>query len=289
MTNIERAKEYLDLVDPSREYQKRRAMASMLGFHDIADKIKDKHKDYLFKTTASSMYAYLITDDYAEYIERIINRASKLNGTKYLERVDRTNTLHADDDYFNRIYVYHVGLSRDLLYRNQYTVNLIFDYNILTESFYTSFYSVGFKFNPDALDMLNPSYHKSLKDECYYDETTQIIDSRNSTLFYGAFVSMRRGCYMETKTFHLRGNDFSHERSFARLYGVERYRNGILVSVCLKRTELDINSDFKEPNLIIYFEFDSKYDERFYETRNVFNNEMAGRKCYFDENFTIYL
>ena len=289
MTNIERAKEYLDLVVPSREYQKRRAMASMLGFHDIADKIKDKHKDYLFKTTASSMYAYLITDDYAEYIERIINRASKLNGTKYLERVDRTNTLHADDDYFNRIYVYHVGLSRDLLYRNQYTVNLIFDYNILTESFYTSFYSVGFKFNPDALDMLNPSYHKSLKDECYYDETTQIIDSRNSTLFYGAFVSMRRGCYMETKTFHLRGNDFSHERSFARLYGVERYRNGILVSVCLKRTELDINSDFKEPNLIIYFEFDSKYDERFYETRNVFNNEMAGRKCYFDENFTIYL
>ena len=273
MTNIERAKEYLDFIIPSREYQKRRAMASMLGFHDIADKIKDKHKDYLFKTTASSMHAYLNTDDYAEYIERI-TRASK---------------LRADYDYFNRIYVYHVGLSRDLLYQNQYTVNLIFDYKITTESFYTSFYSVGFMFNPDTLDMLNPSYHKPLKDECYYDETTQAIDSRNSTLFYGAFVSMRRGCYMETKTFHLRGNDFSHERSFARLYGVERYRNGVLVSVCLKRTELDINSDFKEPNLIIYFEFDSKYDERFYETRNVFNNEMDGRKNYFDENFTIYL
>lgn len=273
MTNIEKAKDYLDLIVPSREYQKRRAMASMLGFHDIADKIKDKHKDYLFKTTASSMHAYLNTDDYAEYLERII----------------RESKLRADYDYFNRIYVYHVGLSRDLLHQNQYTVNLIFDYKITTESFYASFYSVGFMFNPDALDMLNPSYHKPLKDECYYDETTQAIDSRNSTLFYGVFVSMRRGCYMETKTFHLRGNDFSHERSFARLYGVERYRNGVLVSVCLKRTELDINSDFKEPNLIIYFEFDGKYDERFYETRNALNNEMAGRKNYFDENFTIYL
>ena len=283
MTNIEKAKDYLDLIVPSREYQKRRAMASMLGFHDIADKIKEKHKDYLFKTTASSMYTYLNTTDYAEYIERV-TRASK---------------LRADYDYFNRAYVYHVGLSRDLLHQNQYTVNLIFDYKITTESFYifdykittesfyTSFYSVGFMFNPDALDMLNPSYHKPLKDECYYDETTQAIDSRNSTLFYGAFVAMRRGCYMETKTFHLRGNDFSHERSFARLYGVERYRNGVLVSVCIKRTELDINSDFKEPNLMIYFEFDSKYDERFYETRNVFN--AAGRKNYFDENFTIYL
>ena len=288
MTNIEKAKEYLDLIVPSREYQKRRAMASMLGFHDIADKIKDKHEDYLFKTTASSMYEYLNTTDRAEYIERVA-RVSKLNGTKYLERIARTNTLHADDDNFNQIYVYHVGLSRDLLHRNQYTVNLIFDDNIITESFSTSFYSVGFKFNPDALDMLNPSYHKSLNDECYYDETTQIIDSRNSTLFYGAFVSMRRAHYVETKTFHLRGNDFSHERSFARLYGVERYRNGILVSVCLKRTEININANFKEPNLIIYFEFDSKYDERFYETINVFNNEMAGRKNYFDENFTIYL
>lgn len=288
MTNIERAKEYLDLIVPSREYQKRRAMASMLGFHDIADKIKEKHKDYLFKTTASPMHAYLNTDDYAEYLERI-NRASKLNGARYLERIIRESKLRADYDYFNRIYVYHVGLSRDLLYQNQHTVNLIFDYKITTESFYTSFYSVGFMFNPDALDMLNPSYHKPLKDECYYDETTQAIDSRNSTLFYGAFVSMRRGCYMETKTFHLHGNDFSHERSFARLYGVERYRNGVLVSVCLKRTELDINSDFKEPNLIIYFEFDSKYDERFYKTRNVFNNGMDGHKCYLDENFTIYL
>ena len=288
MTNIEKAKEYLDLIVPSREYQKRRAMASMLGFHDIADKIKDKHEDYLFKTTASSMYEYLNTTDRAEYIERVA-RVSKLNGTKYLERIARTNTLHADDDNFNQIYVYHVGLSRDLLHRNQYTVNLIFDDNIITESFSTSFYSVGFKFNPDALDMLNPSYHKSLNDECYYDETTQIIDSRNSTLFYGAFVSMRRAHYVETKTFHLRGNDYSHERSFARLYGVERYRNGILVSVCLKRTEININANFKEPNLIIYFEFDSKYDERFYETINVFNNEMAGRKNYFDENFTIYL
>ena len=273
MTNIERAKDYLDLIVPSREYQKRRAMASMLGFSDIADKIKDKHKDYLFKTTASSMHAYLNTIDYAEYLERII----------------RESKLRADYDYFNRIYVYHVGLSRDLLYQNQYTVNLIFDYKITTESFYTSFYSVGFMFNPDALDMLNPSYHKSLKDECHYDETAQIIDSRNSTLFYGAFVSMRRGPYMETKTFHLRGNDFSHERSFARLYGVERYRNGILVSVCIKRTELDGKFDRFDPNLIIYFEFDSKYDERFYETSNLFNNEMEGRKFYLDENFTIYL
>ena len=273
MTNIERAKDYLDFIVPSREYQKRCAMANMLGFSDIADKIKDKHKDYLFKTTASSMHVYLNTDDYA----------------KYLERIERASKLRADYDYFNQVYVHHVGLSRDLLHQNQYTVNLIFDYKITTESFYTAFYSVGFMFNPDALDMLNPSYHKSLKDECYYDETTQIIDSRNSTLFYGAFVSMRRGPYMETKTFHLRGNDFSHERSFARLYGVERYRNGVLVSVCIKRTEIDINSDFKEPNLIIYFEFDSKYDERFYETRNVFNNEMDGRKRYLDENFTIFL
>ena len=273
MTNIERAKNYLDLVIPSREYQKRCAMANMLGFSDIADKIKDNYKRYLWETNSSSMYEYLNVIDYAEYINRMT----------------RTNILRADDNYFNNIYVYHVGLSRDLLHQNQYTVNLIFDYKITTESFYTSFYSVGFMFNPNALDMLNPSYHKPLKNECYYDETTQIIDSRNSTLFYGAFVSMRRGCYMETKTFHLRGNDFSHERSFARLYGVERYRNGVLVSVCLKRTELDINSDFKEPNLIIYFEFDSKYDERFYETRNVFNNEMDGRKNYFDENFTIYL
>lgn len=288
MTNIERAKEYLDLIVPSREYQKRRAMASMLGFSDIADKIKDKHKDYLFKSTASSMYAYLNTDDYAEYIERI-NRANKLHGSRYLERITRESKLRADDDYFNQIYVYHVGLSRNLLYRNQHTVNLTFDYKILTESFSTSFYSVGFMFNPDALDMLNPSYRKSLKDEYYYDETTQIIDSRNSTLFYGAFVTMLRGYYVETKTFHLRGNDYSHERSFARLYGVEKYRNGILVSVCLKRTEIAINSDFKEPNLIIYFEFDSKYDERFYETGNVFNNEMAGRKYYLDESFTIYL
>lgn len=273
MTNIERAKEYLDLIVPSREYQKRRAMASMLGFHDIADKIKEKHKDYLFKTTASPMHAYLNTDDYAEYLERII----------------RESKLRSDYDYFNRIYVYHVRLSRDLLYRNQYTVNLIFDYKITTESFYTSFYSVGFMFNPDALDMLNPSYHKSLKDECYYDETTQIIDSRNSTLFYGAFVSMRRRLYMETKTFHLCGNDFSHERSFARLHGVERYRNGVLVSVCIKRTELDSKFDRFDPNLVIYFEFDSKYDERFYETRNVFNNEMDGRKNYLDEYFIIYL
>ena len=284
MTNIERAKDYLDLIVPSREYQKRRAMASMLGFSDIADKIKDKHKDYLFKTTASSMHAYLNTIDYAEYLERVA-RISKLRVP-----VAEVSNPRADDDYFKQIFVYHVGLSKDLLHRNQYTVNLIFDYKVLTESFYTSFYSVGFAFNPVALDMLlNPSYHKSLKDECYYDETTQIIDSRNSTLFYGAFVSMRRGPYMETKTFHLRGNDFSHERSFARLYGVERYRNGVLVSVCLKRTEIDINSNFKEPNLMIYFEFDSKYDERFYKTRNVFNNEMAGRKFYLDDSFIIYL
>ena len=94
---------------------------------------------------------------------------------------------------------------------------------------------------------------------------------------------------METKTFHLRGNDYTRERSFARLYGVERYRNGVLVSVCLKRTELDGAFDCTDPNLIIYFEFDSKYDERFYETGNVFNNEMEGRKYDFDENFTIFL
>lgn len=273
MTNIERAKEYLDLIVPSKEYQKRRAMASILGFSDIADKIRDNYKRYLWETNPSSMYEYLNTIDYAEYV----NRAA------------RTNILRVDDNYFNHIYVYHIGLSRNLLYRNQYTVNLTFDYKITTESFSTSFYSVGFKFNPDALDMLNPSYHKSLKDECYYDETTQIIDSRNSTLLYGAFVTMRRAYYAETKTFHLRGNDFSHERSFARLYSVERYRNGILVSVCLKRTELDVNSGFKEPNLIIYFEFDGKYDERFYETGNVFNNEMEGRAYHFDESFTIYL
>ena len=274
MTNNERAKKYFDLVIPSKEYRKRCAMASMLGFYDTAEKLKANYKRYLWETSGSSMYAYLNMDDYAEH----------------LKHVARVNTLCVDDnDYFNQIHVYHVGLSRDLLHQNQYTVNLIFDYKITTESFYTSFYSVGFMFNPDALDMLNPSYHKSFKDECYYDETTHIIDSRNSTLFYGAFVTMRRGPYMETKTFHLRGNDFSHERSFARLYGVEKYRNGILVSVCLKRTEIDINSDFKEPNLIIYFEFDSKYDERFYETRNVFNNEMDGRKRYLDENFTIFL
>lgn len=287
MTNIERAKDYLDLIVPSREYQKRCAMANMLGFHDIADKIKDKHKDYLFKTTASSMHAYLNTIDYAEYLERVA-RISKLRYAEYPKRVDRGNILRADDDYFNQIYVYHVGLSRDLLHRNQYTVNLIFDYKIITESFNAAFYSVGFMFNPDALDMLNPSYHKSLKDECYYDETTQTIDSRNSTLFYGAFVTMRRAHYVETEAFHLRGSDFSHERSFARLYGVERYRNGVLISVCLKRTELNVNSDFKEPNLIIYFEFDGKYDERLYKTRNVFNNDMAGRKYYLDESFTIY-
>lgn len=273
MTNIERAKEYFDLVIPSKEYRKRCSMAEMLGFSDIAERLKANYKRYLWETSGSSMYAYLNADDYAEH----------------LKHVARVNTLCVDYDYFKQIYVYHVGLSRNLLYQNQYTVNLTFDYKITTESFYTSFYSIGFKFNSDALDMLNPSYHKSLKDEYYYDETTHIIDSRNSTLFYGAFVAMRRACYMETKTFHLRGNDFSHERSFARLYGVEKYRNGILVSVCLKRTELDINSDFKEPNLIIYFEFDGKYDERFYETRNVFNNEMDGRKNYLDENFTIYL
>ena len=273
MTNIEKAKNYLDLIVPSREYQKRCAMATMLGLYDIEEKLKDKHKRYLFESTASSMCAYLNTTDYAEY----------------LKRMARINTLHADDNYFNNIYVYHVGLSRNLLHRNQYTVNLIFDYKIITESFYTSFYSVGFKFNLDALDMLNPSYHKSLKDECYYDETTQVIDNRNSTLFYGAFVAMRRGYYMETKTFHLKDNDYTRERSFARLYGVERYRNGVLVSVCLRRTELDGAFDCTDPNLIIYFEFDSKYDERFYETGNVFNNEMEGRKYDFDENFTIFL
>ena len=273
MTNIERAKKYLDLVIPSKEYQKRCAMASMLGFSDIAERLKDNYKRYLWETNSSSMYEYLNVIDYAEYINRMT----------------RTNILRADDNYFNNIYVYHVGLSRDLLHQNHYTVNLTFDYKILTESFSTSFYSVGFMFNPDAIDTLNPSYHKSFKDECYYDEMAQVIDSRNSTLFYGAFVTIRRAHYVETKTFHLRGNDYSHERSFARLYGVEKYRNGILVSVCLKRTEISINSDFKEPNLIIYFEFDSKYDERFYETRNVFNNEMTGRKYYLDENFTIYL
>ena len=288
MTNIERAKDYLGLIVPSKEYHKRCAMANMLGFHDIADKIEDRHKDFLFKTTASSMYTYINTTDYAEYVERV-TRASKLSHTEYLKRVAQTNTLRADDDYFNQIYVYHVGLSRNLLYRHQYTVNLIFDYKITTESFNTSFYSVGFMFNPDALDMLNPSYHESLKDEYYYDETTHIIDSRNSTLFNGAFVTMQRAYIMETKTFHLRGNDYSHERSFARLYGVEKYRNGILVSVCLKRTELNINSDFKEPNLIIYFEFDSKCDERFYEMRNVFNNQMDGYKYYLDDSFIIYL
>lgn len=288
MTNIERAKNYLDLVIPSREYQKRCAMANMLGYFDIAEKIKDKHKDYLFKSTASSMYAYLNTDDYAEYIERI-NRANKLHGARYLERITQESKLRADDDYFNQIYVYHVGLSRNLLYRNFYKVNLIFDYKILTESFSSSFYSAGFVFNPDALDMINPSYRKPLKDEYYYDEANQIIDSRNSTLLYGAYVSMRRGYVMSTYTFHLRGSDYSHERSFARLYSVERYRNGVLVSVCLKRTEISINSDFKEPNLIIYFEFDGKYDERFYERGNVFNNEMEGRRYDFDESFTIYL
>ena len=287
MTNIEKAKKYLDLIVPSREYQKRRAMASMLGFHDIADKIKDKHEDYLFKTTASSMYEYLNTTDRAEYIERVA-RVSKLNGTKYLERIARTNTLHADDDNFNQIYVYHVGLSRDLLHRNQYTVNLIFDDKIITESFHTSFYSVGFMFNPDALDALNPSYRKSFKDEYYCDKTNQIIDSRNSTLFYDAYTMMH-GLSSETCTFHLRGSDYTHAHSFARLYGVERYRNGVLVSVCLKRAELYNIFDRFDPNLIIYFEFDSKYDERFYETRNVFNNEMEGCKCYLDNSFTIYL
>lgn len=288
MTNIERAKEYLDLIVPSREYQKRCAMASMLGFSDIADKIKGSHKDYLFKTTASSMYTYFNTDDYAEYLEHI-NRASKLHGARYLERITRANILRNNDNYFDQVYVYHVGVSRNLLYRNNYNVNLIFDYKICTESFSSTFYSAGFVFNPDALDMLNPSYRKPLKDEYYYDEANQIIDSRNSTLFYGAYVSMRRGYTMGTYTFHLRGSDFSHERSFARLYSVERYRNGVLVSVCLKRTEISINSDFKEPNLIIYFEFDGKYDERFYKTRNVFNNEMEGYKYYLDESFAIFL
>ena len=277
MTNIEKAKDYLDLIVPSREYQKRRAMASMLGFHDIADKIKDKHKDYLFKTTASTMYAYLNTDDYAEY----------------LERIDRANILRVDDNYFNQVYVYHVGLSRNLLYQNNHRVNLIFDYKIITESLSTSFYSVGFTFNPNALDALNPSYRKSFKDEYYYDKTNQIIDSRNSTLFYDAYTTMRhklhRSFSSETCTFHLRGSDYIHAHSFARLYGVERYRNGVLVSVCLKRAELYNIFDRFEPNLIIYFEFDGKYDERFYETRNALNNEMAGRKCYFDDSFTIYL
>ena len=287
MTNIERAKDYLDLIVPPREYQKRRAMASMLGFHDIADKIKDKHEDYLFKTTASSMYEYLNTTDRAEYIERVA-RVSKLNGTKYLERIARTNTLHADDDYFKQIYVYHVGLSRNLLYQNNHRVNLIFDDKIITESFSTSFYSVGFTFNPDALDALNPSYRKSFKDEYYCDKTNQIIDSRNSTLFYDAYTMMH-GLSSETCTFHLRGSDYTHAYSFARLYGVERYRNGVLVSVCLKRAELYNIFDRFDPNLIIYFEFDSKYDERFYETRNVFNNEMEGCKCYLDNSFTIYL
>lgn len=272
MTNIERAKEYLDLTVPSREYQKRRAVANMLGYFDIAEKIKDKHKDYLFKSSASPMYAYLNTDDYAEY----------------LKRMARANVLRVDDNYFNQIYVYHVGLSRNLLHQNNYNVNLIFDYKIRTESFSSAFYSAGFVFNPDALDMLNPSYRKPLKDEYYYDEANQIIDSRNSTLLYGAYVTMLRGYVMGTYTFHLRGSDYSHERSFARLYGVERYRNGVLVSVCLKRTELNVNSDFKEPNLIIYFEFDGKYDERFYETRNVFNNEMDGRKDYLEERFNIF-
>ena len=273
MTNIERAKDYLDLIVPSREYQKRCAMANMLGLYDSKERLRDKYRSYLLDATSSSMYAYLNTTDYAEYVKRVA----------------RANILRNNDNYFDQIYVYHVGLSRNLLHQNNYKVNLIFDYKICTESFSNTFYSAGFVFNPDALDMLNPSCRKPLKDECYYDEMTHIIDSRNSTLFYGAFVSMRRACYMETKTFHLRGNDYSHERSFARLYGVEKYRNGILVSVCLKRTEIDINSDFKEPNLIIYFEFDSKYDERFYETRNVFNNEMDGLKNYIDENFTIYL
>ena len=272
MTNIERAKEYLDLIVPSREYHKRRAVASMLGYSDIAEKIKDKHKDYLFKSTASSMHAYFNTDDYAEC----------------LERITRESKLRADDDYFNRIYVYHVGLSRNLLYQNNHRVNLIFDDKIITESLSTSFYSVGFTFNPDALDALNPSYRKSFKDEYYCDKTNQIIDSRNSTLFYDAYTMMH-GFSSETCTFHLRGSDYTHAYSFARLYGVERYRNGVLVSVCLKRAELYNIFDRFDPNLIIYFEFDGKYDERFYETRSVFNNEMSGCKCYLDNSFTIYL
>lgn len=273
MTNIERAKEYLDLIVPSREYQKRCAMANMLGLYDSEQRLRDKHRSYLLDATSSSMYAYLNTTDYAEYVKRVA----------------RANILRNNDNYFDQVYVYHVGLSRNLLHQNNYNVNLIFDYKICTESFSSSFYSAGFAFNPDTLDILNPSYHKLLKDEYYYDEANQIIDSRNSTLFYGAYVSMRRGYVMGTYTFHLRGSDYSHERSFARLYGVERYRNGVLVSVCLKRTEISINSDFKEPNLIIYFEFDSKYDERFYETGNVFNDEMEGRAYQFDESFTIFL
>ena len=277
MTNIEQAKKYLDLVIPSKEYQKRCAMAEMLDFSDIAERLKANYKRYLWETSGSSMYAYLNTDDYAEY----------------LEHIDRANILRVDDNYFNQVYVYHVGLSRNLLYRNNHRVNLIFNYKIITESLSTSFYSVGFTFNPNALDALNPSYHKPLKDECYYDETTQAIDSRNSTLFYDAYTTMRHKLHLsfssETCTFHLRGSDYIHAHSFARLYGVERYRNGVLVSVCLKRAELYNIFDRFEPNLIIYFEFDGKYDERFYETRNALNNEMAGRKCYFDDSFTIYL
>ena len=277
MTNIERAKKYLDLVIPSKEYQKRCAMASMLGFSDIAERLKANYKRYLWETSGSSMHAYLNTDDYAEY----------------LERIDRANILRVDDNYFNQVYVYHVGLSRNLLYQNNHRVNLIFDYKIITESLSTSFYSVGFTFNPNALDALNPSYRKSFKDEYYYDKTNQIIDSRNSTLFYDAYTTMRhklhRSFSSETCTFHLRGSDYIHAHSFARLYGVERYRNGVLVSVCLKRAELYNIFDRFEPNLIIYFEFDSKYNERFYETRNVFNNEMAGRKFYLDDSFIIYL
>ena len=203
------------------------------------------------------------------------------------------NTLCADDEYFSHIHVYHVGLSKNLLYQNNYRVNLILDHEIFTESFTTSFYSVGFTFNPDALDALNPSYSKSFKDEYYYDETTQIIDSRNSTLFHDAYTTMHHklglGFSSETCTFHLRGSDYTHAHSFARLYGVEKYRNGVLISVCLKHTELYNIFDRFDPTLIIYFEFDSKYDERFYETRNVFNSEMNGRKNYLDESFTIYL
>ena len=272
MTNIERAKKYLDLVIPSKEYQKRCAMAEMLGFSDIAEKLKANYKRYLWETSGSSMHAYLDTDEYAEH----------------LKHMARVNILCLDDDYFKQIYVYHVGLSRNLLYQNNHRVNLIFDDKIITESFSTSFYSVGFTFNPDALDALNPSYRKSFKDEYYCDKTNQIIDSRNSTLFYDAYTMMH-GLSSETCTFHLRGSDYTHAHSFARLYGVERYRNGVLVSVCLKRAELYNIFDRFDPNLIIYFEFDSKYDERFYETRNVFNNEMEGCKCYLDNSFTIYL
>ena len=101
MTNIEKAKEYLDFIVPSREYQKRRAMASMLGFSDIADRIKDKHKNYLFESTTSSMYAYLNTDDYAEFHKRVA-RSSKLRSAEYLKRVAQANTLCADDEYFVR-------------------------------------------------------------------------------------------------------------------------------------------------------------------------------------------